>query len=68
MSLSKQNYVAIAKVIQEAKKRALRQKGIRIGAAGYASLHEAQEALANYFAQDNPNFDRGRFLAACEPA
>ena len=32
---------------------------------GQRATSEIATALASYFAADNPNFDRARFLAAC---
>jgi hypothetical protein len=57
---SKKDYVAIAGIMSQA-----RQEAITF------CIHEAEEVIcdlakdfAEYFAKDNPRFDRARFLAA----
>jgi hypothetical protein len=63
MSMSKQNYVAIAAILK------------RVGETHSESLDPyladgvaaVTAQLADYFGQDNPRFDRERFLAAAKP-
>lgn len=52
MSMSRKNYEAIAKVLNED--------------YGYLTPTKVvAEKLAKYFKEDNPNFDYDRFMAAC---
>jgi hypothetical protein len=60
---SKKDYVAIAGILSQVRQEAI---------AFYA--YDAREAVcdmakdfADYFAKDNPRFDRARFLAAVDP-
>lgn len=55
--LSRQHYKAIAEIIKG------NDTGERVSTR-LVCLDIAEE-LANYFAQDNPRFDRQKFLAAC---
>jgi len=57
---SKRHYEAIAEAIQEAKRQAVTENE-QLGVA--TVMHE----LANTFARDNGQFNKGRFVAACEP-
>ncbi len=60
--LSRKHYVVIAAVIDNARKDASRTAFDVNGAAACSKItHE----LANYFASDNPAFNRAKFLAAC---
>lgn len=54
MSMTKKNYVQIAAILSEA------------GQYGDPVDYITAE-LCDVFAQDNPRFDRERFIAACEP-
>lgn len=58
---SKKDYEAVAKILDQALGRAhgLGSEQER------CSLTEVAYELANHFSQDNPRFDRSRFLAAC---
>lgn len=51
--LSRKDYKAIAEIMKTESR-------------GYETIPDRiSEKLADYFAQDNPRFDRDRFLAAC---
>ena len=43
----------------------LKERYYNIGDEGDNAVRSIAIALTNYFAQDNPNFDRARFLEAC---
>lgn len=65
MALSKKHYVAVARFIKDR-----RQFHDRAMTSGYVSgFHAGVEALAwdlaGYFAAENPEFSRVRFLDAC---
>ena len=57
--MTKKHYEAIAKVIYN---RVVLCEGNKIVLAG---LYYTTVDLANYFAKENPRFDRRRFLKAC---
>ena len=59
--MTKKHYEAIASKIN--KERLLRLEKKQTGAL--ASLYFLSKDLADYFVQDNPRFDRARFLQAC---
>jgi hypothetical protein len=51
--MSKKHFIAIAKIISGEKR------------IGNSSIDTVAKAMADYFSQENPNFDRSRCLAAC---
>lgn len=55
--LNRKHYKAIAEIVKDEK--------MREQAYGAANLAVLASHLADYFAQDNPWFDRSRFLEAC---
>lgn len=56
--LTRQHYKAIAEIVK--------QNTVVTGAVMCHVKRTAMvEDLANYFAQDNPRFDRAKFLEAC---
>ena len=61
---SRKLYVAVAALMLKNRKAA------PVGTAGQTTVLAAcmkiEDDLADLFANDNPNFDRARFLAACE--
>ena len=61
MSLTRKNYERIAEILKE-KLRRCPGRGSDAGLTVEAIAGE----LAEYFAEDNPHFDRCRFLKACE--
>lgn len=65
MSLSRKHYEAIAAVVAE---QAAEYAGSveDFSAGGAWAVEQTAKNLATYFAADNPNFDRQRFLAACQ--
>ena len=69
MSLSRKNYEAVAEIVadQSAYFADLSEHpaNVDLVIGGQRATSEIATALASYFAADNPNFDRARFLAAC---
>lgn len=62
--MTKKNFEAVARIIK--------QNTVEDAAAGFDEGYDAgvqivASDLADYFASDNPNFDRSRFLEACKP-
>jgi hypothetical protein len=57
--MTKKNYIAIAKIINEVNKRC------EWTAEAESVLHAIRSNLSQYFQEDNPAFDRNRFLEAC---
>jgi len=57
--MTKKDYEKIAKVIHGQKVRYM------FDAQSQAVVYDLAEAIANSLAQDNPRFDRERFLKAC---
>jgi predicted nucleic acid-binding protein len=57
--MHRKHYVLIAQAIRKMR----RQHGDR-----YGFIAAVAENVADVLAADNPRFDRGRFLAACEEA
>jgi hypothetical protein len=57
--MSKKNYEAIAALLRRQHVRSNRSTD------AIAALDVLREDMADYMAEDNPRFDRGRFLAAC---
>lgn len=55
--MTKKNYVAIARIFKEAKKKAKNPD----------EIEWIQELLADYFRQDNPRFNKQTFDNACDP-
>ncbi len=72
MSLSRKHFQALADIVREqrAKIRANACCPVPDDADMGADdcLDEMRDALAYFCADHNPNFDRARFLAACEPS
>ena len=64
MAMSKKDYVAIAKVINEQVDLALNFPPAK-AAPIIAGLRNTAENIATYCGGANPNFQRGRFLEAC---
>jgi hypothetical protein len=62
MSLSRKHYCAVADELAAAIEinRYLADK------SAVQAVERVAEGLAKYFASDNPNFDRAKFLAACK--
>lgn len=60
MAASKKNYVAMAKVFQEAFKQADE------GNLDAPTVGWFMDKLADQFQDDNPRFDRARFIDACK--
>ena len=54
--LSRKTYEAQAAIIA---------KHVEAGNVGRNQMYEMATDLANYYAKDNPRFDRVRFFAAC---
>lgn len=70
MALSKQHYVAIARHIDAQRVKAVVEYNAKeMTMASYSVLNNALFAIASGMAadfyNDNPRFDRERFLAAC---
>lgn len=63
MSLSKKHYIAIARAIKESQAHSGNQGDDLI--VQQATVDRICDALCQEFRRDNPNFDTGRFLAAC---
>ena len=63
MSLSKKNYEAVAAVLAGSKRTGPELDGWDLGYEAHR-INIADD-LADYFAADNPRFDRARFLKAC---
>lgn len=62
---TKQHYVAIASIIK-ANKTKITSEDIAQCITGLPCLHPDMIGdLADYFAKDNPQFDRQKFLGAC---
>lgn len=73
MSLSRKHFQALADIIAEAARTADSYRDNGPDFAAYAtarmgSVQHIKHALADFCASHNPNFDRARFLAACEPS
>lgn len=56
--MSRKHYVAIAAMIR-------RRVDADATVGGHSITREIAEGLADVFADDNPRFDRARFLTAC---
>jgi hypothetical protein len=61
--LSKKDYIAIADILAKNDVKHYNSRGT-ITTAGY-QWEWIRNALADYFADDNPNFNRERFFMAC---
>lgn len=59
MAMSKKDYVAVAKELK------LLVQDIRVNGEAKDAVRETIKALAEDFGDDNPRFDREKFLAAC---
>jgi O6-methylguanine-DNA--protein-cysteine methyltransferase len=57
VTLSKKHYIAIAKIISDTKTEH----------GDSTALQHLEQRLREYFADDNPNFDRVKFVTACRP-
>ena len=57
--MTRKDYQAIAHVINN------NRIDFEEGEDGYVVLNLVSHHLAHYMAQDNPNFDRAKFLTAC---
>ena len=62
MALSRKTYVAVAEVIEGVREEATKNGG---KCPAVLTCDEIARGLADYFAGDNPRFDRSRFLTAC---
>lgn len=60
--MTKKHYEAIASAIAAERAAAVSQYG---HTAHLDALESVADRLANYFATDNPKFDRSRFLEGC---
>ena len=58
--MTKKHYVAMAYILKD-----IRKADTDRGTEARDVLTYTAKALANYFASENPRFDRARFLAAC---
>lgn len=70
MSLSRKHFKALADIITNARALATDDLVTQDPAhvAGYRqALAFMERDIADFCADHNPNFDRARFLAACEP-
>jgi hypothetical protein len=56
---TKQDYKAIAEIIKEATQES------HNGVVNWVHRGNLIDELADYFAEDNPRFDRKRFVEAC---
>lgn len=65
MSLSKQNYEKVAEVIKD-RNQAVKTYPLEQRVDLKHELDLIEGRLANYFAEDNPDFDRDKFHKACE--
>lgn len=65
MATSKKLYVAVASIIDNARRLAENEPNdvARKIASGYVRL--VADALSTEFTADNPRFDRARFMTAC---
>ncbi len=62
--LTRKHYVAIAEVVAET--RCLALKDVPLVAMGIMrACDEISDLLADRFSEENPRFDRNRFLSAC---
>ena len=59
MSVSKKDFVAVAKILKEAR------EDWRGGTPVECLLNYIEEQIADYFAAENSMFDRERFINAC---
>ena len=57
--LTRKDYKAIADIINN------ERADFQEGEDGYAVLNIISSQLSHYMAQDNPNFNRAKFLEAC---
>lgn len=65
--MSKKDYQALARAIHEAYEAADGGKNLEPEtAAAKAAVYFVQKRIADILAADNPRFDRGRFVEACE--
>ena len=64
MSLSRKHFQALADITRDARSAATQPPFNNATDA----LDAVQQSLADFCSQHNPNFDRARFLAACEPS
>ena len=60
--LTRKHYKAIAEIIKTQRDLATVFAGKQFA---IQRISDIVDGLADYFAQDNPRFDRARFLAAC---
>lgn len=65
MALSKKHFERIAYIIRIAGETAAREESAVTHAAILRNNRDIANTYANDFAQENPRFDRGRFMAAC---
>jgi hypothetical protein len=68
MSLSRKHYCAVAAILKAAHTEATieLEAGSPFRAGFIGATHRLTNELACFFGDDNPNFDRARFLAACK--
>jgi hypothetical protein len=66
MSLSRKHYCAVAAIIANECERAPKQATEIFARGRIAGASNVAADIADYFASDNPQFDRARFLAACK--
>lgn len=59
--MTKKHYTAIAAILAKYKNTPLYEADY----SDYRTMQHIAEALADYFAQDNPKFNRTMFLTAC---
>jgi hypothetical protein len=62
--MTRKHYVAIAKAISETK---YNFSGLPQTEVIWEALEELEERLAEFFLEENENFDALRFYAACSP-
>jgi hypothetical protein len=67
MSLSRKHYCAVAAIIADKVAMFPNDAGAsHVQIVARAALAHVAQDLTDYFASDNPAFDRARFLAACK--
>lgn len=72
MSLSRKHFQALADIVRDAYANADSYRPHGGNWEGYATARtdavaSIAQALADFCGQHNPNFDRARFLDACQP-
>ena len=64
--MTRKDYVAIASALKIARSYSANGEPITVHAANFnCGVSTAARRIADHMAQDNPRFDRARFLQAC---